>query len=73
MNDNITERRIAKHTKRKYLALIGLVVGIALALVDIFTQGGLSAWPILIILGCALDIAYEMNQTRTLNKIRAKE
>ena len=73
MNDNITERRIAKHTKRKYLALIGLVVGIALALVDIFTQGGLSAWPILIIFGCSLDIAYEMNQTRALNKIRAKE
>ena len=73
MNDNITERRIAKHTKRKYLALIGLVVGMALAIVDITSQGGLSAWPILIIFGCALDLAYEMNQTRALKNTRTKE
>ena len=72
MNDNITERRIAKHTKRIYLALIGLVVGIALAIVDITSQGGLSAWPILIIFGCALDLAYESNQIRHLKKTEQK-
>ena len=72
MNENITERRIAKHTKRKYFALNGLVVGIALAIIDITFQGGLSAWPILIIFGCALDLAYESNQIRHLKKTEQK-
>ena len=31
MNENITTRRIAKHTKNRYFALTGLLIGIVLA------------------------------------------
>ena len=72
MNADITARRISSHTKRRYLAYAGLIIGVALACVDITTQGGLSAWSILIILGSALDIAYESNQIRALKKMEQK-
>jgi hypothetical protein len=73
MNENITTRRIAKHTKNRYFALTGLLIGIVLACVDLGRQDGLSAWPILIIVTSTLSIAYESNQIRILKKMNEAE
>ena len=72
MNAHITARRIASHTKRRYLAYAGLIIGVALACVDISIQSGLSAWAILIIVGSSLEIVYESNQIRALKNTEDK-